>query len=337
MRRVLPTGVSVLGLVVCISGLCQAPIVQPPNGPGAAPPKKGKSAPAIAPGKGGAGLIPIVLNYHPVHGEMVVDGLVNGNNPAQFVIATGLNHSTVSPEDVARFELKPGDKQQKVTFLDISCEGPIASVKSIRLGAGTVQNLDVTQASLWPLLTKEYTGDLPGCWLGADWLSHFQVMLDFEQHSIILSRPDSPFIKSAGSAIVPFKMKAGRPVVKINAGAAGTFEAVLDTASMGTLIPSAGAQKLKGKKGTTAPSGVNDVAGGKMVRVIVPSIALGKAQVKNLMAVSLGPNAKAGSDKTMAVIGQDFMRHFRIIISFTRQQIQILPPASQDKPEEPGT
>ena len=323
-----------LGFALTLSsvGLCQAPIVPPPGGsaPSVKPPK------GLQPAKPGSVMIPMVLNYHPVRGEMVVDGLVNGNNPAQFVIATGLSHSVVSPEDAERFELKPGDKQQKLSFLDASVEGPVGTLKSVRLGAGTIQNMDVTSVNLWSMLTKDNPAELPGCWLGSDMLSKYQVLLDFEMHSVILSRPDSPWLKSQG-AIVPFKFKSGRPMVHISAGSAGSFDAVLDTGSMGTLIPASVAAKLKStKKQPVGPSVGMDVAGGKMLRTIVPSLSLGKATVKNLMAVSLGPNARAGSDKSMAIIGQDFMRHFRIVINYTKQQLQILPPASQEKPEDPG-
>jgi Aspartyl protease len=332
----LPFAGAVVLLAACMPGFCQPPVIPPSNGQN--PPAKagGKPGKAPLPPRPSTMMIPIVLNYHPVRGEMVVDGLVNRNNPAQFVIATGLNHSVVSPEDAARFELKPGEKKQKISFLDASVEGPIGTLNLVRLGAGTIQNMDVVHANLWPMLTRDNPAELPGCWIGSDLLSRYQVMLDFEQHTVILNKPDSPWMKAQG-ALVPFKFKNGRPMVRISAGSAGSFDAILDTGSMGTLIPASIASKIKGKKKQPAVPGVGmDVAGGKMTRTIVPMLSLGKATVKNLMAVSLGPNAKPGSDKSMAIIGQDFMRHFRIVISYTKQQLQILPPASQEKPEDPG-
>lgn len=272
-------------------------------------------------------VLPIVLSYHPWRSLISLDALVNGNNPARFVVSTGLSMSAVAPTDIIRLQLTTSETKTHVAVLDAAADVPTATIQNIRMGAGVLHNITVAQVNLISLLTNEPMPDAPSIWLGTNWLADFQVTFDFESHAVILNRREAPFTKPIGN-IVPFKLKNGRPVVKVVIPGGGSFDAVIDTGSLGTLIPSAIAIKLKEKKIDKTPKSGVDIAAGKMGRMVVPRISIGKSELKNLMVAYYGAEAPQHADKTMGIIGLDFLRRFRVTISYAKSQIQVLPPQS---------
>ena len=334
MRRAITGSLTALALLTGIVGHALAQVQPPNNVPAGTSPAavSALAARALKPdgkkggkGKGPAGImLPVFISYRAWRGLVVVDALVNGNNPARFAISTGLNMSTVSPTETARLQLTALDTRTHVTDLDVAADGANATLKTLKLGAGVLHDVQVAQVNLLPLLTHGPMLDGPLCWLGTNWLSGYLVTFDFESHSMTLNAPGAHF-QEGDSAIVPFKLKDGRPVVKVTVAGAGTFDAVVDTGSVGTLIPASIAFKLKGKKQNKTPSTGMGVAGAGMTRMILPRIAVGKAELKSLMVAYFSDDAPVSANKNMAVIGMDFLRRFRVAISYKRSQMQFMP------------
>ena len=165
----------------------QPPVVSPiaPDNPvlplihGGVKPINGKTKVPLT----GNGLLPMTVTFRPWQGLITVYGLANGNNPARFIVSSGLNMSTVSPEDAARLQLTTSTTKAHVAVLDTSTDAPTASILNLRLGAGILHNINVAQVNLISLLTHEPMPDAPTCWLGTTWLSDYQVTLDFDTHS----------------------------------------------------------------------------------------------------------------------------------------------------------
>jgi hypothetical protein len=113
---------------------------------------------------------------------------------------------------------------------------------------------------------------------------------------------------------------------------------MVDTGTMGTLIPAEIAVKLKSKKPEKGAAKVGiDIAAGRMGRMVVPKIAVGKAELKNLLVAYYGAAAPDGVDKTMAVIGLDFLRRFRVTFNFAKSQIELFAPqAAEAAPAPPA-
>ncbi len=306
--------------------------VMPPPGSTNTKPAKSHSKPAA---KSTVTTL-MTFTYRPWHGLITLDGLANGNNPARFVVATGLNMSTVSPEDAIRLQLTTSTTKAHVAVLDASADVPTASISKLRLGSGFLHDINVAQVNLISLLTHEPAPDAPTCWLGTSWLSDYRVTLNFDTHTITLDTKTSPFPKPTGS-IIPFKLNNGRPVVKVTVAGGGTFDAIVDTSEMGTLIPRDIALKLKSKKADkNTPKTGTDVGSGKMARMVLPKIAVGKAELKNIMVAYYGAAAPNAADKTLAVIGLDFLRRFRVSINYAKQQMELYaPPAPEAAPGNP--
>jgi len=321
----------------------QSPIPAPvpssiiPDNPVLPLPKPVVTKPAKTHGKPlppGSPVFPVTIQYRPWKGLIALDGLANGNNPERFILSSGLNMSTVSPDDAIRLQLTTSPARAHVAVLDASTDVPTASILNLRLGSGILHNIAMAQVNLITLLTHESMPDAPGGWLGTNWLSDYLVTLDFANHTVTLNRKDAPFSKPTGY-IVPFKLKNGRPVVKVSIPGGGSYEAAVDTGSLGTLIPMEIAIKMKSKKSNKTPKTGVDIAGGKMARMVVPRIAVGKAELKNLMVAYYGDAAPTSVDKTMGVIGVDFLRRFKVTISYAKSQIELLAPQSLESQGAP--
>jgi predicted aspartyl protease len=325
-----------------------SPVVQPPVVPLVAPdspvpPNQKQTADTTLKEKlsmqpPGTVMLPMTIMFRPWQGLITIYGLANGNNPANFIVATGLNMSTVSPEDAIRLQLTTSESKAHVALLDASTEAPTASILNLRIGAGILHNIKVAQVNLITLLTHQPVPDAPSCWLGTNWLSDYQVTIDFGTHNMILNSKAAPFPKPSG-IIVPFKLKDGRPIVKVNVPGGGSYDAVVDTGMMGTLVPSDIALKVKSKKldKKTPKVGV-DIASGKMGRMVVPRISIGKAELKNLMVAYYGPAAPATANKSLGIIGLDFLRRFRVTISYAKSQMQLFAPQAveESQPAKPN-
>jgi hypothetical protein len=298
------------------------PIILVPNSGAPVKPDVAHPKPAVK----GNGLLPMTIPFRPWKGLITLVGLANGNNPATFIVSSGLNMSTVSPEDAIRLQLTTSQTKTHVAVLDASADAPTASILNLRLGAGMLHNINVAQVNLIGLLTRDSIPDAPTCWLGTSWLSGYQVTLDFETHTVTLDIKTAPFKKPTG-IIVPFKLVNGRPVVKVTVAGGGSFDAVVDTGEIGTLIPGAVALKVKSKKldKNTPKTGV-DIGAGRMGRMVLPKISVGKAELKNLMVAYYGDAAPSAADKTMAIIGLDFLRRFRVTFSYAKSQMELLAP-----------
>ncbi len=270
-----------------------------------------------------ANALTLAMAYHSWKGLISIDGMANGNNPARFVIATGLSASTVVPKDVPRLQLESSEAVQRVTMLETSVEAPTANMKTMRIGRSAIADVKLARLDLYSLLTNTGAADGPSCWLGSDFLSRYQVTIDFEAHQVLLNPPTLPLPKTDG-VVVPFKLSEGRPLVKVNVAGGGSFDAVVDTGSVGTLVPAIVAEKLKSKKADKTPGKSADIAG-IASRIMLPSVSVGKAELKNLMAVYYSSDAPTGANKSLGVLGTDYLRRFRIIISYKRKQMMLLP------------
>jgi hypothetical protein len=67
-----------------------------------------------------------------------------------------------------------------------------------------------------------------------------------------------------------------------------------------------------------------------MARMVLPKIAVGKAELKNLMVAYYGAAAPAAADKAMAVIGLDFLRRYRVTISYSKLQMELYAPQAPE-------
>ena len=298
----------------------------PPTGKPAVPPKVEPTVPKAA-------QFPFTVNYRPWKGLMLVDAISTGNTPAQFVIATGLNVNTVTPDDAARLQMTIQETKVRVTALDNVTEAKQGQIKAITFGLHKEENIPAAIVDVAALLSRFPQPDAPAGWLGAPFLSAFNVTLDFRNHAVIFDKPTAPFPKEVG-ILVPIKVKEGRIYAKISIPGTKPFEALIDTGAVGTLIPTEIATKLKLKATDTIAIVRPDGKPGKIARALVPKFSLGKLEMRGIH-VAYYPADAPGSDPNFAVIGLDILRRYRVTISYSKQQMFFGPLISANPTEDP--
>ena len=127
------------------------------------------------------------------------------------------------------------------------------------------------------------------------------------------------------------KLRDNRPYVRVTIPGAKPFDALLDTTSPGTLIPTNVGEKLKLKPIKVDSITWHEGKTGKVALVVVPKLAIGKAEWKMARVSYLTSDGGKDVGGGFAVIGMDFITQFKITLDFKRLQIALNPKA---KPAE---
>lgn len=255
---------------------------------------------------------------------MVVDAFVNGNDRESFVLDTGLNADAIRPDDGARLQLADLKRTVRVDTLQTTHAAPEARLSSLRIGGMTVENMPAALLDVPALLSNTPHPDAPPGWLGAPFLSAFQVTFDFSSHTLILNPPNTRLPVVKGTVVVPLTLRDGRIWASVTAPGAGTFSALIDTGAVGTLLPGAIADKLKLKSEKSSVIRVNG-KDGKASTALAPRLRLGKAELKDVPVVFLAPDVPDGFDRSLGVLGMDFLSHYKIAISYSEKKMALYP------------
>ncbi len=286
-----------------------APVALPPNAP-----------------------LPVSMNLRLWHGLLIADVAVNGTFE-HFCIDTGLDANVITPAAMTRLNIPEGKAKVRVRILDREVEATETSWKSLQAGLLRLENVPAAQLDVLPLLTHTMYADAPTGWLGTPFLSAFQVTFDISRRVMTLEKPEAKMPK--GAMTVPMTLLNGRIFVGVTVPKSKPFQALLDTGAVMTLIPAAAGEKLK----LPATEVVKlRAAGGKEVKatlVMIPLISVGRAEWKPMRVAYLSDDAAPGFDRNTAVLGQDFLSHFRVVLNFTAKKAAFIPLTPPD--ESTGT
>ncbi|MCS6776785.1 MAG: retroviral-like aspartic protease family protein [Chloroherpetonaceae bacterium] len=272
-------------------------------------------------------LLPTSFPYTLWYGVPVVQATVNGMHTERFAVSTGLNANAVMPEMYARWQLQATTRQFRVHALDATTSATEAQIQSLRLGNITFSDVGVVLTDVFALLSPRPHPDAPAGWLGTPFLSAFQVTFDFANQTIVLSPPKAPLPAEPGTVTVPFSNRNGRIWVKASVPGGGRFDALVDTGTVTTLIPTAVAERLKQTPLQTFPITRGRGQEARACLIVVPRISVGKAEATDIRAVFVAADAPAGFDRALGVLGMDFLRRFRVTIHFERGRIAFTPSA----------
>jgi predicted aspartyl protease len=291
-----------------------------------------------APGLSGAitlpkeAVFPVTLPYRLWNGIATLDLFVNGITPQRLALDTGLNAITVLPAAAAVLEMPTLPGKIKVSVLDKTSEAAAIQIRSVRLGTITLASVPAASLDLPALLSRAPRSDAPTIWLGGPFLSAFQVTFDFSRGVIVFNKPTAPLPNVRGTVTAPLKIQEGRIYTEVTIPGGKPFMALVDTGTVGTLIPGDVADKLKLKPVKTSVVTHDGSRVGRAGVAIVPRLRVGKAEIKSVPVVFLMADAPPGLDRTIAVLGMDFLGHFNVTINYARQQMALSP---FPKPEPP--
>src|ERR1700760_2303455 len=110
---------------------------------------------------------------HDHIGRVVVPVTINGQGPFRFIVDTGANHSTISPQLARTLELET-EQGSAVTLNGITGAGQVAyvSVDSLQAGSFTIEN------TVLPVVEESVMAGADGI-LGAAGISTKSLLIDF--------------------------------------------------------------------------------------------------------------------------------------------------------------
>ncbi len=271
--------------------------------------------------------LPTTLTTTLWKGLPVVEVRLQGTRQTEFfVLSTGMGVGAIHPETAQKHQLPQTTEQVPLNLLSSTLQAPAVSTKSLFLNGAWVEGVTLGVFDVASELSSRATStqEAPTGWIGNSILSLFQVTFDGANQQVTLESPKTPLPKSADAIQIPFTYKGGRIWVKVTVEGAKPFDAVLDTGTVGTLIPVEVGKQLStlGQKTLTIQTKGKR---GAVIQTPLPNLKVGNAELRKVTAVFLSPDSPTEYDPKFAVLGRNFLRYFRTTISYTRQKIVLVP------------
>jgi len=251
-------------------------------------------------------------------GRITLMTKVNGRGPFPFTIDTGANSSVISDRLAAQLGLKSNG-----TVVIEGLVGPdeVSSVRLDRIKAGSVEQAEIDTAVL-PAASLGSTG-----FLGTDMLQGRNVVLDFRQHNITLTRGRGS--DSDGETITVYaRRRLGQLVMTDAAVGKVKVVAIIDTGAENTIGNPALRKMLMGTKPQGAMGELIGVTGKTIPGEAgtLPRIRIGKMELGGMPIVYADPHTfhLFKLDDTPAIlVGMDMLRLFnRVAIDFGRSEVR---------------
>ncbi len=170
---------------------------------------------------------------------MVVPVRINGRGPYRFIVDTGANHSTISPELVRALGLSANTKSL-LTLDGITGTAQVSYVAIERLQAGdlTIEN------TAMPVVWAPVMGGADGI-LGAAGLEQKSLLIDFKRNYVAIAGHIDSNIRDQSTRIRASRIANGLMIMRTLVGGV-QVDAVLDTGSERTLGNRALREALRG-------------------------------------------------------------------------------------------
>jgi len=165
---------------------------------------------------------------HDHIGRVVVPVMVNGRGPFRFIVDTGANHSTISPDLVQTLGLKTAGAPS-VVLDGITGTARVTFVTIERLQAG---DLTINESAL-PVVWAPVMAGADGI-LGAAGLAGKTLVVDFQRNRVVIAHTVGSSMRSEATRIRALRLTQGLITLETKVGRI-PVRAVLDTGSERTL------------------------------------------------------------------------------------------------------
>jgi hypothetical protein len=267
----------------------------------------------------GAAVLPSSLPYSSQDGLIIVKTTLGSGAALDAVIATGLPLSLITPELASRLAIQGQGIFDMPTLL-----GPArvqnSQPQQFIVGRVPISNVPVGIFDLYTHLASRPSASAPPIWLGWSALGNLSLTIDPEKRELTLNPSSAPVDRKA--ITIPFELKDGRIYLQAKLNGHRPVRLLVDTASVGTLIPADSARALKlPELATVSVKG----AGGKESRVtavVVNELTLaGDLKLKDLRAlyVSAGDAPDLGQDT--GILGTDALLRHKVTINYSKNMI----------------
>lgn len=194
--------------------------------PSAAPPVMAARA-AIAPARQGSLLFASPTTRDHV-GRVTVPVTINGKGPFRFIVDTGANHSTITPDLVQKLGLQPSEAAS-IVLDGITGSAQVTFVNIDRLQAGEM----TIEATAMPVVSADIMGGADGI-LGAAGFTTNSLMVDFQHNRVAISRNVAAAVRTEAQKVHALRQAHGLITLETRVGGVPVL-AVIDTGSERTL------------------------------------------------------------------------------------------------------
>jgi len=265
-----------------------------------------------------------------------MDVRVNGR-PATFVIDTGSGFTVISDEAAAR--LGVGQMARGGTSQGVGGNGkfPIVYglISSIQLGDERISAVPCFIRRFHGSAARSEDAKADG-FIGLSVLSNFTAEIDYKSQQLSLMREldDSSAPPSAkpGTTVIPFRTtQNGLISVETQIDDSRSVNAILDTGASSTVMSSAAVKRLE-LHGSIIKGQTVQVVGAAGVTDNVELLFLRTCKIANLsqnnlraLILDFGAINETSGFEQSAILGGDFLRHFKVTIDFTRARLILEP------------
>lgn len=281
-------------------------------------------------------VLPMLLNYTLWNNSLMEANVQINGVVERCIVDTGLNACTLTPEAATRLKVSQLPTQGTVTTLNESRTAPEAEFRSLQFNQLKFDSLRLLVTNAAELYSTTAPQDSPSLWLGTPFLAAFQVTFDYTGQYISLDRPDAPLPKVKGAVTLPLEIRGGRLYTRVTIPKGGTFLALINTGTMGTLIPADIAAKLKIKPTQTFNVKWAGNKRGKASLITLPELQLNKLSQQQVPVLYFESEGDAEVDRAMGVLGADFLSHYKVTINIAHKKLTLVPPPPP-KPDNSDT
>jgi len=161
-------------------------------------------------------------------GRVVAAVMVDGKGPFRFVVDTGANHSTISPQLAALLGLRPS-LEQSIRITGITGSAEVASVPVEMLKAGDLEIAGTRFPVIWSPMMAGAAGIL-----GAAGLEDDRLIVDFDRNQVLITRSHGDSFPWGFTRVWATRLWGGLLSVPGHVGDV-PVQAIIDTGSQHTL------------------------------------------------------------------------------------------------------
>jgi hypothetical protein len=269
-----------------------------------------------------------VVPFELVNNQLHVQVTLNGQGPFRMVCDTG-GVNLVSPEVAQRLGLEPEGTIQARGAGEASQDVSLVKVKSLQLGAATLENQLFV---VFPLggFTKISGAPFDGL-VGYEVFKRFVVTLDYDRRQLELTQP-SAFAYDGPGPVVPFEFKGRVPQVdgEIDGLEGKSTSDTGSRVSLDLLGPFVEKNGLRAKYAPTVEGVTGWGVGGPVRAQVTRATLLELGSVSIPAPVTMLSRQKAGvfADAYVAGnVGAGVLKRFRVIFDYQRQRLIFEPGA----------
>jgi hypothetical protein len=259
-----------------------------------------------------------VIPFEVQNGLIVVKALVGDGLVTPAILDTGLPICILTPPYAAKRAFKTVGPRD-VLVLDRSVSVLGIPVQSVRINRMVVTSVACGVLDLYAQLSSAPPADAPPVWIGNSALATMSLTIDPESQQIMMRPAGAPMPN--GATIVPFELKDGRIWVNVKVNGKKDFSALLDTGSVGTLLPAGVAKALTLAPAATFPVTHPDGKEGKVCAVDLTDIEMAGLKVPDVQALYISQGSKDGFDTDLGIIGNDVLMRYRVTIDYGQRKI----------------